>query len=167
MLLLIYIENFQINYDANYMVVGSKIDTYLFGNSRACSGSYSNFHIFYYLRYGAPDNLKGQLSIEEKSGNFACQKSVEEFAKVDQMFGTLQITGDKKKIIYNFLGAIVHLNNIEFGCNDPDDPHDKSYIVKSTEHHVEIAAHLLEQPADKLKSLLLYHSIKVADSEIM
>lgn len=83
------------------------------------------------------------------------------------MFSILQITEDKKKIIYDFLAAILHLNNIEFGCNDPDDLYDKSYIIKSTEHHLEIAAHLLKQPPDKLKSLLLCHSMKVADSEIM
>lgn len=82
------------------------------------------------------------------------------------MFNILQITKEKKNIIYDFLAAILHLNNVEFGCN-PDDPHDKSFIIESTEHHVEIAAHLLKQPVDKLESLLLYHSIIVADSEIM
>lgn len=149
------------------MVVGSKIETYLFEYSRACSGSYSNFHIFDYLRHGAPDSLKRQLSIEENLKNFVCQKSVEEFAKVKRMFSILRITGDKMKIIFDFLGAILHLNSIEFGCNDPDDPNDKSYITESTDHHVGIAAHLLVQQADRLRSLLLCHSIKVADSEIM
>lgn len=46
------------------MVLGSKIDTYLFENTRACFGSFSNFHIFYYLTYGAPDDLKRRLCLE-------------------------------------------------------------------------------------------------------
>lgn len=83
------------------------------------------------------------------------------------MFSVLQITEGKKKIIYDFLAAILHLNNIEFESNDPDDINDKSYIIESTKHHVKIAANLLVQSADELESLFLYHSIKVSNSEIM
>lgn len=70
-------------------------------------------------------------------------------------------------MIYDFLAAILHLNNIEFGSNDPDDLDEQTYIIETTEHHVEIAAHLLKYPADKLRNLLLYHSIKCSESRIL
>lgn len=82
------------------------------------------------------------------------------------MFSILQITEDKKEIIYDFLAAILHLNNIEFGCMDPDDLNGKSYIIESTKHHVKTAANLLKQSADKLECLLLSHSVKILNSEI-
>lgn len=86
---------------------------------------------------------------------------------MDQIFSILKITEDKKNIIYDFLAVILHLSNIEFGSNDRNDPDEQTYIIETTEHHIEIAAHLLNYPADKLKSLLLYHSIELSESKIV
>lgn len=47
------------------MVIGTKLESYLLENSRVCAGSYENFHVFYYLRYGAPENLRKQLHLDD------------------------------------------------------------------------------------------------------
>lgn len=88
------------------------------------------------------------------------------FVKTDNLFNSVQITHGKKNIVYQYLAAILHLSNIEFGSNAPDDPTDHAYIIDTTEHHVEISANLLNISADELKKVLLFNPVNILGATI-
>lgn len=173
------------------MVVGSKLETYLFENSRVCVGSYSNFHVFYYLRYGAPESLKERLSLEHSFSvswwtclrydilaliihriwtlqNLPVKPEIldckSNFATIDHVFSRLRFSGDEKNTIYRLLAAILHLSSTEIGGKDF--PDDEAYIIESTAHHIEIAARLLNVSANDLKRILLHSSVKFSNTTI-
>lgn len=101
--------------------------------------------------------------LPEEPKKYASQNDTRDFAKVDQIFGSLQFAEDKKITIYKILAAILHLGNIEFGNNGPDD---EIHIIEATEHHIRIAADLLNVPANELENALLYHIMHVHGSQI-
>lgn len=102
--------------------------------------------------------------LPEKPKKYACQNNAPDFARVDRIFGSLRFAEDKKITIYKILAAILHLCNIEFGNNGPDD---EIHIIEATEHHIRIAADLLSIPADELENVLLCHTMQVHGSQIM
>lgn len=80
---------------------------------------------------------------------------------MDSIFDVLGFS-ERKKIIYEFLAAILHLSNIEFQNTEPD----KTGIVETSIPYVDFAAELLKLSPDDLKNVLLYRSIQVSGSEI-
>lgn len=63
----IWVLNFQVSLDSFGMVSGIEIGAYSLESCRVCVGSFDTFHIFYYLVYGAPENWKLELQLQNFS----------------------------------------------------------------------------------------------------
>lgn len=68
--------NFQVNLDSGGVTSGLEINSYLLETCRVCVGSYDNFHIFYYVKYGGPEILQEKLQLKNYSFSVCLKKII-------------------------------------------------------------------------------------------
>lgn len=85
---------------------------------------------------------------------------IQKFVQVDQILQNLEFTDGRKATIFQFVAAILHLGNIRFENTS------EAQITKETEQHIDLAAKLLQVPADELRIAMTYRIIQVEDSKI-
>ena len=139
----------EIHYDSNYRVVGGHISHYLLEKSRICvqSGEERNYHVFYRLCFGAPEELRRKLRLGEPKDyhylNRGCLTrfggggggsnggggkttkggdldDAADFAVTDAAMTHCGVGEEEKLRIYAIVAAVLHLGNVRFESNEED-----------------------------------------------
>lgn len=172
-------------------ICGIRLDSYLLERNRVCFGSYANFHIFYYLVYGSPYDLRKRLGLNESTfcvsfsiifsqiicnffiifvflvqclpESFCIPNCAQNFQRLDQIFQKLDYTEEHQNAIYQVLAGILHLGNVTV----VEDSAQHAQIKDSSEKDIAFAAKMLNLSSSELKVALLNKTMQDSKSEIM
>ncbi|XP_025831898.1 myosin-IA isoform X2 [Agrilus planipennis] len=161
-----------IHFDFKGDPIGGHINKYLLEKSRVIyqQGGERNFHCFYQLLLGAPDSLLQNLNLTRntdhyfyiKQGQAAKVDSINDkndFREVTSSLHTLEFTKSDEETLWNVVGAILHLGNLEF-ITEEDQLRVKDHKM------VQNVAVLLKVPEDELQNALCERVI-AAHGDIM
>ncbi|XP_017774628.1 PREDICTED: myosin-IA [Nicrophorus vespilloides] len=120
-----------IHFDFKGDPIGGHINKYLLEKSRVIyqQEGERNFHCFYQLLMGSPDELLKRLSLTRspdnyffvKQGRSANVDSVNDrmdFKKVENSLKSLQFSKEEIDSLWRVVGAIMHLGNVEFSTDE-------------------------------------------------
>ena len=156
---------FEIQFDGNAHPVGGKITNYLLEKSRVCNQQPGerNFHVFYQLLAGAPDNYWNDFSLMEANNFYYLNQSQcydvddvddkAEFQATQKAMDTVGIDQQEQYYIFQLVAAILHLGNVYFVEND------RGYAQVAERETLELAAYLLEVSADDLERCMTIRKI--------
>lgn len=122
-----------VKFKENGAYYGSSIEKYLLEKSRIISQAPGerNYHVFYYLLNGANPALKTKLHLLPPDQyhylgqhTIVTLESVDEIAEFHRLRESLTMLGfvpELQNRMFTILSAILHIGNIEFEKNDPDE----------------------------------------------
>lgn len=96
-----FIKTILINLNPAGVASSIELKTFSLETSRVTFKSH-NFHVFHYLAYGAPEDLKTELTLQhctlfEQPTHEARQTMPDNFKKVDRIFDSLRLLENEKK----------------------------------------------------------------------
>eukprot|EP00794_Sanderia_malayensis_P000402 gene402-1036_t len=153
----------EMHFDEKAKISGAFISHYLLEKSRVCKQSKGerNYHVFYRMCSGAPDEMKKALKLSN-TDSFRYLKGslkdpnlddVTDFKRMDQAMDAVGITMETKMDIYRIVAAVLHLGNVNFEENTKDKK-GGSQVAESSEVVVRDVATLLGVEPDELKMSL-------------
>jgi myosin-5 len=158
----------QVVYDGGLSILGSKNKTFLLEKSRVVFQSVGehNFHIFYFLLFGAPQELKIKLQLN--SATFSVWKYVQwssssrptdketlaplitHFNEMKLSFESLNFKPNEINALFQIIAGILHLGNCEYIAMDAGHV-EGSQLSRETKHWMTTAAELLEVDGKELE----------------
>ncbi|VVC95725.1 unnamed protein product [Leptidea sinapis] len=166
----------EVHFSAKYQVVGGFISHYLLEKSRICTQSAEerNYHVFYLLCAGAPQELRAALKITKPDDYLngctqyfttpqsAKKISASQMGQQHQKRGGLRdpILDDVEDFqrlhqisVYSIVAAVLHLGNIEF--EEEGGPRGGCKVCPNSEGTLQTAASLLGIEAGELRMSLV------------
>jgi myosin-3 len=118
----------QLLFESSGRIVGAGLEQYLLEKSRVCvqTEKERNFHIFYYLYAGLPQEKKAQLHLKgpehhrylrtycQLTKDCSSEDSREAFSAVLESMESIGFTSSEVDQIITLLAAILHIGDIEF-----------------------------------------------------
>ncbi|KAJ2826743.1 Myosin type-2 heavy chain 1, partial [Coemansia sp. 'formosensis'] len=162
-------------------IVGGRIRTFLLERSRVAyqPPTERNYHIFYQLLAGAPDELRAELKLDgeyaswqafhyTRQGGDGCGtitgvNDAEDFAVTDASLGMVGIGDEQRAAIWRTLAGILHLGNVTFSGTESTG----SYVDSSAEAEFGIAAGLLGVDEHRLRQWLTKRQIVTRHDHIL
>ncbi|KAJ2262386.1 Myosin type-2 heavy chain 1 [Coemansia sp. RSA 376] len=162
-------------------IVGGRIRTFLLERSRVAyqPPTERNYHIFYQLLAGAPDELRAELRLDGEYGSWqafhytrqggdgcgtiAGVNDAEDFAVTDASLGMVGIGDEQRAAIWRTLAGILHLGNVMFSGTESTG----SYVDSSAEAEFGIAAALLGVEEHRLRQWLTKRQIVTRHDHIL
>ncbi|KAJ2865388.1 Myosin type-2 heavy chain 1, partial [Coemansia aciculifera] len=162
-------------------IVGGRIRTFLLERSRVAyqPPTERNYHIFYQLLAGAPDELRAELRLNGEHGSWqafhytrqggdgcgtiAGVNDAEDFAVTDASLGMVGIGDEQRAAIWRTLAGILHLGNVTFSGTESTG----SYVDSSAEAEFGIAAALLGVEEHRLRQWLTKRQIVTRHDHIL
>ncbi|XP_065926701.1 unconventional myosin-VI isoform X5 [Magallana gigas] len=162
----------EIHFDNKNSVAGGFISHYLLEKSRVIvqSRDERNYHIFYRLCAGAPEELRKQLKLASpdqfhylKQGSLhdPVLDDVRDFQVCDSAMAHLGISNEDRHSIYTLVASVLHLGNITFEENT-DDTKGGCKVSPSTETSLDTASSLLGLPKEELRESLVSRIMQTA-----
>lgn len=165
----------EIQFDGAAAPLGGCISQYLLEKSRVVTRAENerSFHIFYLVLSQA--NLLGSMRLSTKPEDYhylnlsKCYKvphfdDSAEFKEVDTAMNVLGFDDGHKKSVWNFVGAILNLGNVEFEEEKANASVDS--CVVSNKDQVKTVAKLLHVTPEVLEKALITRSISTAGNNI-
>ncbi len=141
--------------------VGAVVTNFLLEKSRVAfqQKNERNFHIFYQLLAGAPQNYREDFGLQEADAFEYLNKcttidnvdDAADFQEVVEAMNTVGISADEQYNIFRVLSAILYLGNIAFQGDAPAKVVNRDWL--------DFAAYLLGVKSDDLGNILVHRSI--------
>ncbi|KAJ2002247.1 Myosin type-2 heavy chain 1 [Coemansia thaxteri] len=160
-------------------IVGGRIRTFLLERSRVAyqPPTERNYHIFYQLLAGAPDDLRSELRLDGEfaswqafhytrqggDGTIAGVNDAEDFTVTDASLGMVGIGREQRSAIWRTLSGILHLGNVTFSGTETTG----SYVDSPAEAEFAIAASLLGVEEHRLRQWLTKRQIVTRHDHIL
>lgn len=172
--------SYEVGYDEYGFVNNLKISPFLLNFSRltgdycTADGHARNFHIFYYLLAGIPQNLREELELSPdpaqfrilKNGLYAHSEDIDDKEMIDQLIlamKNLKFSPILQEEIFCLLAAILFLGNIEFCYSKVQTKCGSSTAIKNKEA-LRLAANALLMD-DESVEIALTQSIELRSNE--
>lgn len=164
-----------IQFGTSGRIVGAKITNYLLEKTRIVHQSEGerNFHIFYQLLRGGDKELLGHLNVSKYAKQFRylteshCDEiqgrsDAADFLETRRCLADIGIEAHVERVIFELLGAVLHLGNVHFVEED-----EATVVDPGCKDHVTSAARLLRvKPAD-LEQTFCSQSISTKDEKFV
>ena len=172
----------------------ASVSKYLLEKSRVVhqSPGERNYHAFYYLLAGAPQELRHELQLSDpdafhylRQGRVphSAAEDAKHFAKLRDALVSVGVPLQRHQAIWRLLAGILHLGQVEFGDFSPSTPRDQAgrairgatnakyieacQVSGDSRAHLEAAAGLLGVAAGALELYLTTREIRMPGSEPM
>ena len=147
----------QVIYDDSLSILGSKNRTFLLEKSRVVHQSIGehNFHVFYILLLGAPENIRNELQLGNNVVNFdqwnylqwegKAHNSdfyIEQYNEMKASIDSLKFTSIQMTEIFQMLAGILHLGNCKYEAIEENNS-DGSQVTDGSKIWIVSAAKLL------------------------
>ncbi|VDO77418.1 unnamed protein product [Haemonchus placei] len=151
----------EIHFGTDDKVAGGYVSHYLLEKSRVCrqADGERNYHIFYQLIAGAPDDLYKRLRLAppdkfkaRKSGLLvdAIVDDAADFSHLTDALGRAGLTKEEIGDIWRTVAGVLHLGNVEFDEN-PNDNRGGCMVDLGSEQALTIASELLGLEVSEMK----------------
>lgn len=153
----------EVHFNEKVTVVGGFISHYLLEKSRICKQSKGerNYHVFYRMCSGAPQQMKSKLAITKaedflylKQGSIK-DKSLDDAAdyrRMDDSMNKVGFSEEEKANIFKVVAAVLHVGNIAF--EESGDKDGGSVVSSTSNKSLNFAAQLLDVSPAELKMSL-------------
>ena len=147
----------EIHFDDNARVVGAAISTYLLEKSRIVhqNASERNYHIFYQLCGGAPDNMRDALGLHAASEYYYLNRSEfqpipafpedKSYARTVNSMDAVGMSPEEQMDVFRVIAGVLHLGNIDI---KPAKRGDGSKIASDDPGLLAAAEYLGTSPSD-------------------
>lgn len=165
----------EVHFNEKVTVVGGFISHYLLEKSRICKQSKGerNYHVFYRLCSGAPQQLKSKLGIT-KAEDFLYlnQGSIKDknlndsldYGRMEESMDKVGFSAEEKANIFKVVAAVLHVGNIAF--EDSGDKDGGSVMSSKSANSLNIAARLLDVSPEELKMSLTTRMMSAGGSDM-
>jgi myosin-5 len=165
----------QILFDKTQTIIGARIRTYLLERSRLVyqPESERNYHIFYQLLAGLPSSDLKSIGLDDASKFFymnqggASARSIpgvddaEELKATEKALDTVGITSSTRWQIFQLLGALLHIGNVEIKQTRSD------AFIAEDDAHVKYVTDLLGIDASEYKKWTVKKQITTRSEKIV
>eukprot|EP01095_Lingulamoeba_sp_RSL-Kostka_P009820 TRINITY_DN341_c0_g6_i1.p1 TRINITY_DN341_c0_g6~~TRINITY_DN341_c0_g6_i1.p1 ORF type:complete len:1226 (-),score=527.54 TRINITY_DN341_c0_g6_i1:73-3750(-) len=164
----------EIQFDSDHYICGSKITPYLLEKSRLITQGKGerNYHIFYQLTEGAPQELKDQLFLKgakeysylNQSGCYTIKKinESEELEQLKSAMDLFEISEEIQLDIFKIVATCLHLGNIVYTQNGEESKPKDGASQEALQH----VATLMDIDPEKLEYALTHRKIKMRSEVI-
>lgn len=165
----------EVHFNEKVTVVGGFISHYLLEKSRICKQSKGerNYHVFYRLCSGAPQQIKSKLGITKaedflylKQGSIK-DKNLDDavdFDRMDESMNKVGFSEDEKANIFKVVAVVLHIGNIAF--EDSGDKDGGSMVSSKSKNALNFAAQLLDVSPEELKMSLTTRKMSAGGSDM-
>lgn len=165
----------EVHFNEKVTVVGGFISHYLLEKSRICKQSKGerNYHVFYRLCAGAPQQLKSKLGIT-KAEDFLYLKQgsikdpnlddKSDYRRMEESMNKVGFSEEEKANIFKVVAAVLHVGNIAF--EDSGDTEGGSVVSPKSTNSLSIAAQLLDVSPEELKMSLTTRMMSAGGSHM-
>lgn len=165
----------EVHFNEKVTVVGGFISHYLLEKSRICKQSKGerNYHVFYRLCSGAPQQIKSKLGIT-KAEDFLYLKQgsitdpnlddASDYRRMDESMNRVGFSGEEKANIFRVVAAVLHVGNISF--EDSGDTEGGSVVSPKSMNSLNTAAKLLDVSSEELRMSLTTRTMSAGGSNM-
>ncbi|XP_029180635.2 unconventional myosin-VI-like [Acropora millepora] len=165
----------EVHFNEKVTVVGGFISHYLLEKSRICkqSNGERNYHVFYRLCAGAPQQIKTKLGITKaedflylKQGSIKDKNldDVADYRRMDDSMNKVGFSDEEKANIFKVIAAVLHVGNISF--EDSADKDGGSMVSSKSNKSLNFAAQLLNVSSEELKMSLTTRKMSAGGSDM-
>ncbi|XP_074625951.1 unconventional myosin-VI-like [Acropora palmata] len=165
----------EVHFNEKVTVVGGFISHYLLEKSRICkqSNGERNYHVFYRLCAGAPQQIKTKLGITKaedflylKQGSIKDKNldDVADYRRMDDSMNKVGFSDEEKANIFKVVAAVLHVGNISF--EDSADKDGGSMVSSKSNKSLNFAAQLLNVSPEELKMSLTTRKMSAGGAEM-
>lgn len=165
----------EVHFNEKVTVVGGFISHYLLEKSRICkqSNGERNYHVFYRLCAGAPQQIKTKLGITKaedflylKQGSIKDKNldDVADYRRMDDSMNKVGFSDEEKANIFKVIAAVLHVGNISF--EDSADKDGGSMVSSKSNKSLNFAAQLLNVSPEELKMSLTTRKMSAGGADM-
>ncbi|XP_073228472.1 unconventional myosin-VI-like isoform X3 [Porites lutea] len=165
----------EVHFNEKVTVVGGFISHYLLEKSRICKQSHGerNYHVFYRLCSGAPQQLKSKLGITKAEDFLYLNRGTikdknlddaSDYRRMEESMNKVGFSEEEKANIFKVVAAVLHIGNIAF--EESQDKDGGSAMSSKSTNSLHTAAQLLDVSPEELKMSLTTRMMSAGGSDM-
>ncbi|EDQ91661.1 uncharacterized protein MONBRDRAFT_19467 [Monosiga brevicollis MX1] len=165
----------ELHFNRNALVVGAYIEHYLLEKSRIIeqSDKERNYHVFYRLCKGAPDNVRTALNLGAVDSYEYLKHGIctdvqflddkKDFAIMEKSMDDCGLSGEEKSNVFRISAAVLHIGNISFDDSGDDGT---ATVAADSQKSLEGVAKMLGLEKDAFSECMCYNFLNIAGNEM-